>query len=61
MQSYIEIIYIASDDQARQTNMSYASKSNAATWAMFNSFRRHAVDIKTARCQLIGGNRWRGR
>lgn len=48
MQSFIEIIYIASDDQARQTNMRHAGASNAETWAAFNGLRKYGVDIKTA-------------
>lgn len=51
-QSRIEIIYIASDDNARKTDMAHAGKSNAHTWATFKDFRRYAVDIKAARFLL---------
>lgn len=50
--SFVEIIYIDSEDNARQTNLRTACNTNAATHAAFRSFRRHAVDIKQARFLL---------
>lgn len=50
--SRIEIVYIASDDNARKTDMAHEGKSNAETWATFKSFRRYAADIKSARFLL---------
>jgi len=44
----MELIYIDSDDDARQTDMRAANGSDAETWATFRSYRRYAVDIKTA-------------
>lgn len=48
MRSYIEIIYVDSDDQACKTDMEHVGASNAETWAEFRSLRRYAVDSKTA-------------
>lgn len=48
MKSYMQVIYIDSDDQARHTNLRAAMDTNAATWAAFNSYRTAAVDIKRA-------------
>jgi hypothetical protein len=47
MRSYIEILYIDSDDQARKTDMEHVGANNAETWAEFRSLRRYAVDSKT--------------
>lgn len=46
--SFIEIIYIDSDDQAQMTDKSWSDSTNAETWAQFKMFREHAVDIKSA-------------
>lgn len=50
--SFMELIYIDSDDQACQTNLAYSADSNAATWAEFQRYRRYAVDIKVAKFLL---------
>lgn len=52
MQSYMEMIYIDAEDQARHTNIGRSAESNAATWAEFNGYRYLAVDIKTAKFLL---------
>lgn len=57
MQSYMELIYIDSDDDARQTNMRHAGRSDAETWEIFRSYRRLGVDIKTARFLIDYHNR----
>lgn len=43
MKSYMEMIYIDSNDNARHTNVGAAMDSNAATWAAFQSYRRFEV------------------
>lgn len=48
MQSYMELIYIDSDDQARQTGMRRSLDTNAATWAEFQSYRGYGVAIEDA-------------
>lgn len=52
MSSFMELIYIDIEDQARQTGLRRALDTDAATWAEFRRFRRHAVDIKQARFLL---------
>jgi hypothetical protein len=52
MSSFMEILYIDSEDLARKTSMENAAGSNAETLARFRSFRIYAVDIKTARFLL---------
>lgn len=52
MSSFMELIYIDIEDQARQTGLRRALDSNAATWAEFRSYRKHSVDIKQARFLL---------
>jgi len=48
MPSYMEIIFIDSDGDARQTNMRLALDSDRETWAHFNKCRTHGVGIKQA-------------
>ncbi len=52
MQSYMELIYIDSEDQACQTNLRKSCDTNAITLATFRAYRRFAVDIKRARFLL---------
>lgn len=49
MRSYIEIIYIDSEDQVRKTNMERVGATNAATWAEFRDLRRFSVEKASAR------------
>lgn len=55
--SYMSLIYIDSDDQARKTNLSASQGTDAATWAAFRSYERHRVDIKKARFLIDYHNR----
>jgi hypothetical protein len=50
--SHMQMIYIDSDGDARQTNVGAAAKTNAQTWATFNSHRRLAVPYDRARFLL---------
>jgi hypothetical protein len=52
MPSFMELIYIDIEDNARQTGLRRSLDTDAATWAEFRSFRRHSVDIKQARYLL---------
>lgn len=52
MKSYMQLIYIDSDGDARQTNMEAMRETDAETWAAFRSYRRFAVDFKDARFLL---------
>lgn len=47
--SFIELIYIDNGNDARQTGLRRALETDAKTWAEFQSYRRHGVDIKKAR------------
>lgn len=49
MPSFMELIYIDSEDLARQTNLRLALDTDGATWAKFRSLRWYGVDIKAAR------------
>ncbi len=51
MQSYMEMIYIDTDDQARHTDVSAAADSNRATWAAFQSYRH--LDVGSERAQFL--------
>lgn len=42
--SYMQMIFIDSDDLARHTNVGAAMDSNKATWAAFNSYRHLEVE-----------------
>jgi hypothetical protein len=55
--SFIEIIYIDGAHQACQTGLVRSLDTDAETWAEFQSFRQHAVDIKQARFLLDYHNR----
>lgn len=55
--SYMELIYIDIEGDARQTGLRRALDTDAATWAEFRSYRRHSVDIKQARFLLDYHNR----
>lgn len=57
MRSFMEFIYIDSEDLARQTGLALSLDTDAETWAKFNSFRRYAVDIKKAKFLLDYHNR----
>jgi len=46
--SYMEMIFIDSDDQALKTGVGAAMDTAAATWAAFRSYRRFAVDKDSA-------------
>lgn len=46
--SYMYMIYIDSDGDARQTNVGAAMDTNAETWAAFNSYRRLDVPSEKA-------------
>jgi hypothetical protein len=50
--SYMEMIYIDSDDNARHTNVRCAMETNALTWAAFNSYRHMEVGEKKAQFLL---------
>lgn len=50
--SYMQMIYIDTDDQARQTGVGAAMHSNAATWAAFQSYRKFEVSKDRARFLL---------
>lgn len=52
MRSYIEIIYLDSNDQACKTDMEHVGETNAATWAEFRNLRRFAVEKTAARFLL---------
>ncbi len=52
MQSFMEMIYIDSEDNARHTNIGRSAESNAATWAEFNSYRHLDVGPEKARFLL---------
>lgn len=52
MQSFMEFIYIDSDDNARQTGLRRSADSNAATFAEFRRWKAFEVDYKKARFLL---------
>jgi hypothetical protein len=52
MRSYMSLIYIDDEDNARQTNMQARERTNALTWKAFKSYRSLEVDIKTAKFLL---------
>lgn len=52
MQSFMEIIYIDGEDNARQTGLCHSAETNAATFAEFRKWRPFGVDIKQARFLL---------
>lgn len=52
MMSYMQMIYIDSDDNARQTGLGAAMGTNALTWAAFNSYRHLEVPESRARFLL---------
>lgn len=49
--SYMQLIYIDSDDQACHTNLESAAESNAATLAMFRKFR--PLDVGKEKAQFL--------
>lgn len=51
-QSFMELIYIDSDDQACQTGLRRSASTNAQTSAEFRRWKFLAVDIKQARFLL---------
>lgn len=55
--SFMELIFIDSEDLARQTGLARQGKTDAKTWAEFQSYRRFGVDIKQARFLLDYHNR----
>jgi hypothetical protein len=50
--SYMEMIYIDSDNLARHTNVRTAMDTNALTWAAFNRYRSYDVPPEKA-CFLL--------
>ena len=46
--SYMELIFIDSEDQARKTNLALSLPTSAQTWAAFLGYRKFGVDIKQA-------------
>lgn len=50
--SFMEMIYIDSEDLARHTNVGAAMDTDGATWAAFKRHRRHAVPYDKARFLL---------
>jgi hypothetical protein len=57
MRSYMEMIYIDTENLARQTGLQRSGETDAATWAEFQSYRLYEVDIKQARFLLDYHNR----
>lgn len=55
--SYMEMIYIDSEDQARQTNVRAAMESNEATWKAFRSAKQLDVPAGEAKFLLDYYNR----
>lgn len=55
--SFIEIIYIDSEDLARKTNLCRECSTDAETLAEFRSYRIYEVDIKQAAFLLDYHNR----
>lgn len=53
----MQMIYIDSEDAARQTNMELALNTDAETWAQFKRYRSLDVDIKKATFLLDYYNR----
>jgi hypothetical protein len=51
-QSFMEMIYIDKEDNARQTGLRRSAETNAATLAEFRRWRLFGVDIKQARFLL---------
>lgn len=49
--SYMQMIYIDSDDQARHTNVAAAMETNALTWAAFRSYRH--LEVSKERAQFV--------
>lgn len=56
-QSYMEMIYIDSDNHARMTNVRAAMGSNSETWAAFQSAKKHEVEAENAQFLLDYYNR----
>lgn len=52
MMSYMQMIYIDDDGDARQTKVGAAMATNALTWAAFNSYRQLEVPSSNARFLL---------
>jgi hypothetical protein len=46
--SYMQMIYIDSDRNARHTGVGAAMETDAATWAAFNALRPRSCDINDA-------------
>lgn len=55
--SYMQMIFIDSDDQALHTNVGAAQETDAQTWATFRSYRRLGVSFKEAAFLLDYYNR----
>lgn len=51
MNSYMEMIYIDDEDNARHTDIGASRDSNAATWAEFNSYRH--LDVGKERAKFL--------
>lgn len=57
MTSFMEFIYIDSENLARKTGLARSCDRDADTWAEFRSYRHLGVDIKQARFLLDYHNR----
>lgn len=57
MASFMEMIFIDSDGDARQTDMRRALETDAGTWAAFRRYKRYSVDLKEAMFLLDYYNR----
>lgn len=57
MASFMELIFIDSEDLARKTGLARQGNTDAETWAEFQSYRRFDVDIKQAKFLLDYHNR----
>lgn len=55
--SYMEVVYIDSEDMARKTDLGAAMDTAGATWAAFRSYRPLAVDKDRATFLLDYYNR----
>lgn len=55
--SYMELIYIDSDDDARKTGLTRSLDTDAATWAEFRRHEKHRVDYREASFLLDYHNR----
>lgn len=57
MPSFMELIFIDSEDLAQKTGLTRSLDSDAETWAEFQSYRRFGVEIEEAKFLLDYYNR----